>query len=49
MTQAQTKFSHKFYTFLIMRVIHRIRGWSYELQDLFLKNKQTPRIANVNI
>ena len=37
MTQAQTKF----YAFRIMRVIHRIRGWSNELQDVFLKNKKS--------
>ena len=49
MTQAQTKSSHKFYVFRIIRVTHRIRGWSYELQDVFLKNKLTPSIAEVNI
>ena len=48
MTQAQTKSRHKFYAFLIMRVIHRIRAWSYELQDVFLKNKQIPHIAKIN-
>ena len=45
----QTKSSHQFYAFRIMRVIHSIRGWSYELQDVFLKNKQIPGIAKVNI
>ena len=49
MTQTQTKSCHEYYAFPIMRVIHRIREWSYELQDVFLKNKQTPRIVNVNI
>ena len=48
-TQAQTKSRHKFYAFRIMRVIHRIQGWSYELQDVFLKNKQIPRIAKISI
>ena len=43
MTQAETKSSYKFYAFCIMRVIHRIQGWSYALQDVFLKNKQIPR------
>ena len=49
MTQAQTKSIHKFYTFRIIRVILRIRGWSYELQDIFFKNKEIPRIAVVDI
>ena len=49
MTQAQTKSTQKFYAFRIMTVIHRIRGWSYELQDASIKNKLTPRIAKVNI
>ena len=49
MTQAQIKSSHKFYTFQIISVIDRIRGWSYELQDVFLKNKQILHIAKVNI
>ena len=49
MTQAQTKSIHKFYAFRIIRVILRIRGWSYELQDMFFKNKEIPRIAVVNI
>ena len=40
MTQAQAKSIHKFYAFRIMRVKHRIRRLSYELQDIFLKNKQ---------
>ena len=42
MTQGQTNSNDKFYAFRIMRVIQRIRGWLYELQDVFLKNKQTP-------
>ena len=37
MTQAQTKFSHKFYAFQIMRVINRTRGRSYECKMCFLK------------
>ena len=45
MTQGQTKSNDKFYVFWIMRVIHRIRGWLYKLQDEFLQNKQTARIA----
>ena len=49
MTQVQTKSRHKFYASQIMRVILRTRRWSYELQDLFLKNKQIPRIAKANI
>ena len=49
MTQTQTKSSHRFYAFRIMTVTHRIRGWSYELQDMFLENKHTPQIAKVNI
>ena len=39
MAQAHTKSSHKFCDYRIMRVIHIIRGWSFELQDVFLKNK----------
>ena len=46
---AQAKRSHEFYAFQIMRFTNRIRGWSYELQDVFLKNKQTPRTTMVNI
>ena len=42
MNQAQTKSIHKFYAFRIIRFIHRIRGWSYELQDVFSKNKEIP-------
>ena len=49
MTQAQTKSRHKFYTFRIMKIIYRVRGWLHELQDAFLTNKQIPRIAKVNI
>ena len=57
MTQAQTKFSQKFWSlvkssdtpFWSIRVIYRIRGWFYELQNVFLKNRQTSRIAKVNI
>ena len=30
-----------------MGVIRRIRGWSYQLHDIFLKNKQASRIATV--
>ena len=48
MTQAQTKSSRKFCALRIMRFMHRIRGWSSDLQDVFLKNKQTPRIMKVN-
>ena len=43
------KSSHQFYVCQIMRVIHSIRGWSYELQDVFPKNKQIPRTVKVNI
>ena len=32
-----------------MAVIHRARDWSYELQDVFLKNKQIPQIARLII
>ena len=49
MNQTQTKSSHKFYAFLITRVIHEIRGWLDEQQDVFLKTKQTPQLAKVNI
>ena len=49
MTQAQTKSRHKLYAFRIVGVILRIRGWSYEPQDVFLKNKQIPRIAKFDI
>ena len=46
MTQAQMKFSFKFYVW-IMRVKYKIRGWLFEQQDVFLKNKQAPEIAGV--
>ena len=49
MNQVQTKSRHKFYTFRIMIVIHRILGWWYELQDVLFKKKQAPRIGKVNI
>ena len=49
MTQAQTKSRHTFYACLFMRAINKIRGWSSEFQDAFFRNKQIPRIANINI
>ena len=48
MTQAQTMFSHKFYSYGIMGVIHRIREWSYELHNVFQKIN-SPRTAKVYI
>ena len=49
MTQAQRKPSYKFYALRIMRVIHKIRVGSYQVQDVFLKNKQALRIAKNNV
>ena len=47
MAQVQTK-SNKLYVLRIMTVKHRIRGWSYELQDVFLKINRL-KIPRVNI
>ena len=49
MTQAKMKSSCKFYAFLIMTIVHRVWELLCDLQDIFLTNRQTPRIVQFNI